>query len=48
MATTRWGADKGTSYESWLKFINGPGWAPSMVMSDGVIQNGVDFMAGQE
>jgi hypothetical protein len=48
MATTRWGADKGTSYESWLKFIKGPGWAPSMVMSGGVIQNGVDFMAGQE
>lgn len=42
METTRWGADRGTSYESWLKFIHGPGWAPSMVMTDGVIQNGVE------
>lgn len=37
MATTRWGADDGTSYEQWLKFINGPGWAPSMVVdADGI------------
>ena len=33
MAGTKWGADKGTSYESWLSFINGSGWAPSMVMA---------------
>ncbi|MBK8773042.1 MAG: hypothetical protein IPM06_21790 [Rhizobiales bacterium] len=32
MAGTRWGADKGSSVETWLKFINGPGWAPSMVI----------------
>jgi hypothetical protein len=38
----KWLADTGTSsfgyktesYETWLKFIKGPGWAPSM-MSDG-------------
>ena len=33
MATTRWGADQGTSFETWLKFIEGPGWAPSMISS---------------
>lgn len=31
METTRWGADEGTSYERWMKFITGPGWAPSGV-----------------
>lgn len=41
MATTSWGADKGTSVEQWLAFINGPGWAPSLVMHDGVIETGV-------
>lgn len=34
MAGKKWGADKGSSYESWLKFITGPGWALSMVMDD--------------
>lgn len=41
MATTSWGADKGTSVEQWRAFINGPGWAPSMVMHDGVFETGV-------
>jgi len=41
MATTRWGADDGTPYETWLKFINGPGWSPSMVSVDGQIVDGV-------
>ena len=31
MAGTRWGADEGTCYETWLAFINGPGYAPSAV-----------------
>ena len=35
MAGTTWGADKGTPYETWLAFIRGPGWAPSMVMQGG-------------
>lgn len=36
MATTRFGADSnGTSFDQWMKFINGPGWAPSFVMIDG-------------
>jgi hypothetical protein len=41
MATTRWGADKGTSYETWLAFIRGPGWAPSLISSDRGVQDGV-------
>lgn len=43
MATTRWGADKeGTSYETWLAFINGPGWAPSMVGTSTGLISGVE------
>lgn len=34
MAGRAWGADHGSSYESWMKFIVGPGWAPSMVIDD--------------
>lgn len=42
METTRWGADKdGTPYETWLAFIRGPGWAPSMVMTGGKLMDGV-------
>ncbi len=41
MATTRWGADKGTDYETWLKFINGPGWAPSMISDANGVHDGV-------
>lgn len=33
MAGTRWGADKGSSYETWMAFILGPGWALSMMSS---------------
>lgn len=37
MAGRPWGADKGSSYDAWMRFINGPGWALSMVSdSDGV------------
>lgn len=42
MAGTRWGADKGSSYETWLKFINGPGWAPTMVMDENGFRAGPD------
>lgn len=41
MTTTRWGADDGTPYETWLAFIRGPGWAPSMVVADGRVMDGV-------
>lgn len=47
----RWLADNGASalgsetasYEGWLKVCKG-GWAPSLVISNGVMQNGVDFL----
>lgn len=29
------------SYQTWLKFIKGPAWAPSMVMQDGHMDSGV-------
>ena len=32
MAGKPWGADRGSSYEMWLRFINGPGWALSMII----------------
>lgn len=42
MAETRWGADRGTSFEQWMKFIEGPGWAPTLIMQHGEILSGVD------
>lgn len=45
MENTRWGADEGTSYDRWLAFIVGPGWAPSGVISDGVVLTGVQALA---
>lgn len=42
MAGRPWGGDPGSSYESWMSFINGPGWEPSMVIADGVIHTGPD------
>jgi len=38
---TRWGADNGTSYETWLAFITGPGHAPSMVGDEHGLRDGV-------
>lgn len=45
----RYSADNGVSsfgrdtadYTTWLKFIKGPGWAPSAVMQNGVMESGV-------
>ena len=34
-------ADKGTPYATWLKFIQGPGWAPSLISSGGQVMDGV-------
>ena len=33
---------RGRTYEQWLAFITGPGWAPSMIMADGELMDGVD------
>lgn len=35
------------SYDAWLKFIKGPGWAPSMVSLNGHAQSGVEFIASR-
>jgi hypothetical protein len=48
MATTKWGADDGTPFEVWMKFIEGPGWAPSMVGSEGRLMNGVTGVVEME
>lgn len=36
-----WQTDQGTTREQWLRFINGPGWAPTMVAVDGKLTTGV-------
>lgn len=36
----------GTDYETWLRFLRGPGWAPSMVVENGVVKDGVNAVAG--
>ena len=41
MTWTSWGCDTGTSVETWLKFIEGPGWAPTMVMAGNEVIDGV-------
>lgn len=41
MATTKWGGDKGTPSDVWLKWINGPGHSFSMVSVDGEWMDGV-------
>lgn len=34
-----------TTYDQWLKFINGPGWAPSLVATGGELSSGVAAVA---
>ena len=34
--------DRDTSYEQWMKFINGPGWAPSAISDERGFQSGVN------
>lgn len=42
MARNHFGCYAGTTEEQWLAFINGPGWAPSLVITNGVVSNGVE------
>lgn len=44
MSHTTWGADTGSSYETWMKFIQGPGWAPSMIVQGGKMYMGQEFV----
>lgn len=39
--------DSGTTYEQWLRFINGPGWAPSMIGTSAGIHPGAQVIAEQ-
>ena len=48
LAGTRWGADKGTPYETWMKFIVGPGWAPSGFIMNGEVMSGVEGVVDQD
>lgn len=41
-STHAWGGDTGGSYETWLKFINGPGWAPTMTQDENGLRTGAD------
>lgn len=45
-----WGMEKDNPipYETWLRFINGPGWAPSMMGMAGNVTSGVEFMADRQ
>lgn len=42
-----WGMENAApvSYETWLKFVTGPGWAPSMMGTEGNVTSGVEYMA---
>lgn len=44
MAGRKWGADKGSPYATWLKFINGPGWVPSGVMDERGCRSGIEAL----
>lgn len=44
-----WGTDGGTSYDQWMRFIVGKGWAPSAAgFRGGAIKSGVQFVAGED
>jgi hypothetical protein len=44
MSNTCFGADEGTSYETWLKWINTSGWAPSVVVINNKFVFGVNIV----
>lgn len=48
MAGKQWGGDKGTSYETWLTFITGPGWAMSMISDGNGLRSGVEAMCSNK
>ena len=41
------GIDAGTTTEQWLKFIKGPGWAPSIIENAGQLKTGVQYIADE-
>ncbi len=42
-----WSTDSGTTKEQWLKFINGPGWAPSLIVDHSGVRSGVEAVTSQ-
>lgn len=44
MAGTKWGADKGSSFETWMKFIEGPGWCMTGFVDSTGLHNGVEIV----
>lgn len=42
MEGRKWGADDGQTYDTWMRFIQGPGWAPSLIATDGIVFEGVE------
>lgn len=43
-----WGAAQPMSADRWLKWIVGPGWSPSGIMSGGVYQDGISALTADE
>ena len=41
MVTNDTSITQDTGYEGWMRFINGPGWAPSAIGRDGEVKSGV-------
>jgi hypothetical protein len=48
LAGRKWGADHGTSYDTWMRMIVGDGWAPSMMGYAGQLKNGVEAIYGED
>lgn len=44
LSTHQWGCDKGTTYEQWMNFIEGTGWACSLVATNGEVKTGVQAL----
>jgi hypothetical protein len=48
MVSHPWGAMNDCKFDDWLKFINGPGWAPSTIIINGQMKSGVKGMVDEE
>ena len=44
MTRNGWDSDRQTSYQQWMSFILGDGWAPSLLVSGGEVRTGVDAL----
>lgn len=48
MVNNPWNTCDSSDYGTWLRFIQGPGWAPSFVIGSNGVQSGVEYTANQE